>query len=691
MTNYSVINPPAMVNGQPEDISIVLANFQAIQQTVGNLTDENIAPGAGIQLSKLATTGTFGGVTFLSGSISAPGYVRSGADVWAWFNDTPVGIGHLGPASQPGLQIAGDTYLYRTAAGVLETDVLHTTNLQERSEKAQPNGYASLGSDGKVPLAQVPDVSSIYQQRSDKGVPNGYASLDGTGKVPTAQLPDLTVYQLRTEKGAASGYASLDSGGKVPVAQLPALPGNMATDALWDTKGDIAVATGPDAAVKLPVGANGFVLGADNTTATGLKWVPVAAPPGMIADTLWNAKGDLAVATADNTATVLAVGPNGYVLTADNTQTTGMKWAQVATGTGLPADTVITAPTRIISNKLLAGDAQPAWQVMGDGKFNWGPGGSTAPDTNLYRGAAGQVKTDSSLLVAGTIDGDMHQYTGDWAAGTYQDGDVVVYNNVAYLCVRPTSAAPTPWSTAYTDLTPYQQIAQKNQASGYVGLDASSNIAFASAQRITWNADTNLYRYGAGQLATDSILRGFSDVVARQGAATQVFAGAVGANAGLAFGSALDANLYRQAANNLRTDGQLDVGRPLWLFGADSTNARIWVGSQLDTGLYRAAAGVLKTDGQFNIGGATIIFGATYIDYAGAGNKLFFGSAADTNLYRVNTAQLKTDGSIIIGGNPGIANSTGLLLYFNGGLVKWVEVGPPDSAGAGYRHLQVSN
>jgi hypothetical protein len=38
------------------------------------------------------------------------------------------------------------------------------------------------------------------------------------------------------------------------------------------------------------------------------------------------------------------------------------------------------------------------------------------------------------------------RYRGDWAAGNYTDGDIVVYNGVTYLCVAPTTASPTPWA-----------------------------------------------------------------------------------------------------------------------------------------------------------------------------------------------------------------------------------------------------
>lgn len=66
----------------------------------------------------------------------------------------------------------------------------------------------------------------------------------------------------------------------------------------------------------------------------------------------------------------------------------------------LPADTVVPAATRIISNKLLAGDAQPAWRVLGDGKMQWGVGGSTAPETTLYRSGNNILKTDGAFVAA---------------------------------------------------------------------------------------------------------------------------------------------------------------------------------------------------------------------------------------------------------------------------------------------------
>jgi hypothetical protein len=53
-------------------------------------------------------------------------------------------------------------------------------------------------------------------------------------------------------------------------------------------------------------------------------------PSNAIDVAVIDAKGDLLVGTADNTVGRVAVGTNGFVLTADSAETSGVKWSAVS-------------------------------------------------------------------------------------------------------------------------------------------------------------------------------------------------------------------------------------------------------------------------------------------------------------------------------------------------------------------------
>jgi hypothetical protein len=81
----------------------------------------------------------------------------------------------------------------------------------------------------------------------------------------------------------------------------------------------------------------------------------VNSSPGLVQNSLVDAKGELLVASADNTITRLGAGTNTYVLTADSSEATGVKWAAPTVGTV----TSVTGTAPIVSS----GGTTPAISV----------------------------------------------------------------------------------------------------------------------------------------------------------------------------------------------------------------------------------------------------------------------------------------------------------------------------------------
>lgn len=139
-----------------------------------------------------------------------------------------------------------------------------------------------------------------------------------------------------TSVAGRTGAVTLTSSdvGLGSVANSLAVPQSLVT-----AKGDLLAATASSTVARLAVGADAQVLTADSTQTAGVKWAtPTAGGSGIPASTA-TTKGDLLAASAASTVTRLGVGTDGQTLIADSTQALGIKWAN---DPDIPTATVTT-------------------------------------------------------------------------------------------------------------------------------------------------------------------------------------------------------------------------------------------------------------------------------------------------------------------------------------------------------------
>jgi hypothetical protein len=173
------------------------------------------------------------------------------------------------------------------------------------------------------------------------------ATGDAAGTTTSGGTINLTLADTAVTPGYYGGQATVgafgvDSKGRVTYAAGSAISiapaqvqGTAVIQTLADAKGDIIVASAADTFTRLPVGGTaGHALVIDSTEATGVKWAAVTAG-GAILESLIDAKGDLVVGTAADTAARLPVGTvEGHVLTVGTAQPLGIGWAAPAGGGG---------------------------------------------------------------------------------------------------------------------------------------------------------------------------------------------------------------------------------------------------------------------------------------------------------------------------------------------------------------------
>lgn len=119
----------------------------------------------------------------------------------------------------------------------------------------------------------------------------------------------------------------------------------------------------------------------------------------------------------------------------------------------------------------VTGDTQSRFVLDTDGTHGWGPGGSTATDTNLYRSGANVLMTDDSFVAAGnvTVGGDLKLANG---ATTHR-------NKLAVA----TTVANTASETAVGTMT----IPAGDAVAGAIyRARVIANVSFLASAQLTW-------------------------------------------------------------------------------------------------------------------------------------------------------------------------------------------------------------
>ena len=343
------------------------------------------------------------------------------------------------------------------------------------------------------------------------------------GDIPSTIARDTEVSSaISTHEGAADPHAgylkeSVISGLATPAIGLATVnnPGvatttirSDATIAAFDTTAPVVQAFGDS-----PSGG-GATRAARRDHRHGMPANPVPAHeaaadphPGYVQGSLFDAKGDLIVATADNAPARLPLGTNGQVLTVDSAETAGVKWAAASGGTSIAQqDAAPASPT-----------TGTLWLDTDEGASGGASGvlGYAQTVTNTTGAAAGSEVDVAGLTVQVTVPAGRRirltasavTYTGSVPGRTdlkLMEGATLLNNgetihSVAFWGARSMATAIlTPSAGTHT----YKVVLRSTDQQGFIYADANVP-AYLLVEDITgslWPVGTSI---GASQIASE--------------------------------------------------------------------------------------------------------------------------------------------------------------------------------------------
>jgi hypothetical protein len=259
--------------------------------------------------------------------------------------------------------------------------------------------------DTSIPSIELGSNDNLILTNEHLTLPGGAGFRCGTGTPESAVLGTKGDMFLRTDGGAGTTLYVKESGTATNTGWIgygaAGGGGSVATDAIWDAKGDLAGGTGANTAAKLTVGANDTILMAASGETTGLKWADAATSRTALG------LGTLATASTVASADIT----NDTIVNADINTAAAIAYSKLALTNSIVAgdltsDSVTNAKVADdavgIAELSASGTADSTTYLRGDNSWATPAGGSSAV-TIAARSTDASSITSSTTLVADSV------------------------------------------------------------------------------------------------------------------------------------------------------------------------------------------------------------------------------------------------------------------------------------------------
>lgn len=361
-----------------------------------------------------------------------------------------------------------------TATGVSATEAGYLNGVTSAIQ-TQLDGKQPLDSDLTTIAGLTATTDNFIQSKS-----SAWAS-----RTPTQVTADLIAMVGDSGSGGTKGLVPAPAAGDAAAGKFlkadgtwtaPSGSGNVATDAIWDAKGDLAVGTGANTASRLAVGTNGQVLTADSAEATGVKW-STPAGGGDVVKVGTPVNNQVGVWTGDGT------------LEGDNALTFDTTTDTLASG-------IVTVTDDAYAAGWNGSTAVPTKNAVYDKVETLAPKDSPVFTTAVTLPVAltGVIRADSGVV---SVDSDVTDIVT--AASATAQGKVELATDAETVTGTDTARATTP-----------ANITAKMSSPGAIGNTTASTGKFTSVEttgniELGHATDTTLSRVSAGVVAIEGV------------------------------------------------------------------------------------------------------------------------------------------------------------------------------------------